>query len=304
MPAYGATAKGYQNLWEKAEVVAGSGSAAAAIASKIVSLRNRYEPIAETLGHPNIWPLIGALHDREADLSFAGVLHNGERIIGTGRKTSLVPAGRGPFSTWEEAAVDALQIKGWQSIVEWPTSRWLYEAERYNGFGYFSKGINSPYVWAGTSLQQRGKYVADGKFDASAWDSQLGVAAILKAIFAIDQSLEPGAGEPSPPAIIDREVIIREIATAISAILEKYIMAGAAIPSVETAIVPVKSAWLSKINWAAIGSSVASLATTNVLGLDAATQAQVLVVVNLATNVLTFVLRTWFNRSVTPEAGG
>ena len=229
MPAYSATAKGYQNLWEKASTAAESVNSANEVARKIVSFRNRYEPIAETLGHPNIWPLIGALHAREADLSFAGVLHNGERIIGTGRKTSLVPAGRGPFSTWEEAAVDALQLKDWQSIVEWPIARWLYEAESYNGFGYFSKGINSPYVWAGTSLQQRGKYVADGKFDASAWDSQLGVASVLKAIFAVDQSLEPGAGEPAPPAIIDQEMIIREIATAISAILEKYIMAGAAV---------------------------------------------------------------------------
>ena len=300
MPTYSATAKGYAALWAKSELTGN----AKATAQKIIGLRDRYEPIAETIGYPNIWPLIGALHAREADLSFAGVLHNGERIIGTGRKTSLVPAGRGPFSTWEEAAVDALQLKGWQSIDDWPIARWLYEAERYNGFGYFTKGINSPYVWAGTNLQQRGKYVADGKFDASTLDTQLGVAAILHAIFELDSALEPGKGEPAPPAIIDQEVITREIATAISAILEKYIMAGAAIPSTETALVPVKSAWLSKINWAAIGSSVASLATTNALGLDAATQAQVLVVVNLATNVLTFVLRTWFNNSVTPQSGG
>ena len=122
----------------------------------------------------------------------------------------------------------------------------------------------------------------------------VGVAAILKAVFDFVPEASPDSdvppAHPIPPA------------PQRAAILEKYVMAGAAIPSTETALVPVKSAWLSKINWAAIGSSVVSLATANVLGLDAATQAQVLVVVNLATNVLTFVFRTWFNRSVTPSA--
>ena len=69
----------------------------------------------------------------------------------------------------------------------------------------------------------------------------------------------------------------------------------------ETAIVPVKSAWLSKINWLAIGSSLASLATANVLGLDPETQAKVLVGVNVATNVGTFIFRTWLNHTVTPN---
>lgn len=67
------------------------------------------------------------------------------------------------------------------------------------------------------------------------------------------------------------------------------------------AVVPVKTAWLSKINWTAIGSALASLATANVLGFDAETQAKVLVGVNLATNAATLIWRTWFNRSVTPE---
>jgi hypothetical protein len=57
----------------------------------------------------------------------------------------------------------------------------LYEAERYNGWGYLLyKHVNSPYLWSGTSLQQRGKYVADGDWDASAWSQQVGVVAMLK----------------------------------------------------------------------------------------------------------------------------
>lgn len=252
MPTYASTQRGYANLWGKADLASTKRDDALSVARKIITLRDRYEPVAETIGYPNVWPLIGALHTREADNSFAGVLHNGERIIGTGRRTSLVPSGRGPFSTWEEAAVDALRLKGWQSIDEWPIARWLYEAERYNGFGYFSRGINSPYVWAATTLQQRGKYVADGKFSSSTWDQQLGVAAILKAIFELEASLEPGAGEPEPPAVIDRSELISDLVSAIAPILEKYVMAGAAVDQ-------TKSWAQSKTIWGALIAAAPTL---------------------------------------------
>ncbi len=67
-----------------------------------------------------------------------------------------------------------------------------------------------------------------------------------------------------------------------------------------TATVPVKSAWLSKVNWTAIGTAVMTLITTNALGLDAATQVKVLSVTTIASNVLTIVFRTFFNGSVSP----
>jgi hypothetical protein len=55
----------------------------------------------------------------------------------------------------------------------------LYQAEVFNGLGYVPRGENSPYVWAGTNHEQLGKYVADGQFDPSVDDPQLGVAAVL-----------------------------------------------------------------------------------------------------------------------------
>lgn len=201
--SYSLMAKGYENLWKKATLSASKAATATAVAKKIIGLRDRYEPVAKRMGNPKIWPLIGAIHNREASLSFAGVLHNGEHIIGTGRKTSLVPAGRGPFSSWENAAVDALALKGWNNIKDWPISRWLYESERYNGWGYYLyHGVNSPYVWGGTSLQQRGKYVSDGKWSSGAWDSQLGTAAILKALFQIDPTLDPGYTPPPVSPVV------------------------------------------------------------------------------------------------------
>ena len=193
---FAAAKAGYANLWRRAKVTRAIEAEKAA--KRIISDRERYEDVANRIGHPDLWPLIGALHDREAAGSFRGVLHNGERIIGTGRKTSLVPAGRGPFNSWEEAAEDALKIKGWDKIADWPIERWLYESERFNGWGYVGKGINSPYVWAGTSEQQPGKYVADHVWDARAVDKQLGVSAILKAVFDLEPSVSPESDVPPP----------------------------------------------------------------------------------------------------------
>ena len=70
----------------------------------------------------------------------------------------------------------------------------------------------------------------------------------------------------------------------------------------QTAVVPVKSAWLSKINWTQIGSAVVSLVTSNALGLEPQTQATVLLATNLATNLVTIIWRTYFNGTVPPSA--
>lgn len=130
--------------------------------------------------------LIFALHYRESSLSFAGVLHNGERILGKGLKTKLVPKGRGPFNTWVEAAIDALLLKKNIFPEAWAFEARLEFAEKFNGLGYRSKVGDSgkvelsPYVFAGTNVHdETGKYVADGKYSSTAKEKQLGVAAIL-----------------------------------------------------------------------------------------------------------------------------
>lgn len=147
--------------------------------AKIEANRARYEQVAKATGVP--WDVIGVIHYRESSLNFAGVLHNGQKIIGTGKKTTLVPKGRGPFSTWEEAAIDALMNAGPKIGLnkDWSIAGTLEALERYNGLGYRTRGLPSPYLWAGTDQYVKGKFVADGKFDPSHVDQQLGVAALL-----------------------------------------------------------------------------------------------------------------------------
>lgn len=200
---YAASKQGYANLWRAAE--ARAPSAAASVARGIIADRERYEAAAEAIGHPNIWSLIGAIHYRESSRSFNAHLHNGDSLKGY---THRVPAGRpkvghGPPFTWEESAQDALKLKSWDSGAHWDELEyWLYKTEEYNGWGYLGKN-NSPYLWSKTSKQQPGKYVRDHVYDPNAVDSQLGVVAILKAVFSYEPSAEPLSGvappEPEPP---------------------------------------------------------------------------------------------------------
>ena len=71
------------------------------------------------------------------------------------------------------------------------------------------------------------------------------------------------------------------------------------------AIVPVKSAWTSKINWGqALGmiASVLVLVTGGKIDLDLATQAQIIAVIQGLVALYTWIMRTWFTASVTPSS--
>ena len=148
--------------------------------------KTRLSAMEKKTGVP--WYVIGALMVREAGLvnnniAWGATLHNGEHIIGTNRKTTLVPAGLGPFKTWEDGALDAIKREGLDKL-NWKGSDGIaavaYAAEKFNGFGYRARGIPSPYLWGGTSCQRRGKFVSDGVYSAEVMDSQIGVMALIK----------------------------------------------------------------------------------------------------------------------------
>lgn len=239
MPTFDTMKAGYRNLWTNMIVIAGRKAAIDSVATRINNNKQRYSQVAAKFpGMP--WYVIGMWHYRESNLDFAGVLHNGEKILGTGRKTKLVPAGRGPFQTWEEAAVDALRLKSLQNIKDWTVERIGYESERFNGFGYMNKGINSPYVWSGSNLYSVGKYVADGRYDPNHVDKQLGVMPIMRRIFDLGFAQEPqrqsapmptsptGEGPDPGGSAVDEGKPASESKTLWAKIME-YILGGGAI---------------------------------------------------------------------------
>ena len=179
-PVFNAYAQGYLNLWNSSTVW--SYSETLRQVRFLENNRGRFESVEQSTGVP--WFVVGIISLLESGGNFRTHLHNGDSLNG---RTYRVPAGRPKFGsppfTWEESAIDALIYEG---LDRWNPSQWYrpeviaYALEAYNGFGYRSKGINSPYLWSKTNHYVRGKYTYDGYYDPYAVSQQVGGMAILK----------------------------------------------------------------------------------------------------------------------------
>lgn len=143
-------------------------------ANRIIANRAKYEEVSAATGVP--WIFVGCLHYRESALDFKTHLHNGDSLK---ERTKHVPAGRPvegePPFTWEESAIDALKYEKFDGKTDWSMENICDRAERYNGLAYKRMGKPSPYLWSGSNIYVRGKYVEDHVFDPSAVDKQIGV---------------------------------------------------------------------------------------------------------------------------------
>jgi lysozyme family protein len=142
--------------------------------------RDRYARVEAQTGVP--WFFIAVTHGLEASFNFRAHLHNGDFPLTA--RTRQVPAGRPsvwlPPSDWESSAKDALRLLGYTGQKDWSLERTLYRLEAYNGLGYRSLGVPTPYLWSFSNHYERGKYVADGKFSPTAKSQQCGAAVLLK----------------------------------------------------------------------------------------------------------------------------
>jgi len=134
------------------------------------------------------WYGVAILHRRESDANFSTYLGNGDPLD---RPTRHVPKNRGPFPDFPSGVRDALHLDGLDSVTDWRLEKLLYYFEIFNGTGYDLRGKPSPYIWGGTNVQVRGKYTGDGHFDGGTMDTQPGCAPLLKAIMALDPSVNP-----------------------------------------------------------------------------------------------------------------
>src|SRR6187551_3650645 len=159
------------------------------LAKKIAANRKRYEKVGRAVGVP--WYVVGIIHSLEAGCDFKRHLHNGDPLTA---RTVRVPAGRPktgrPPFTWEQSAIDALRLRGLGAWKDWSVPGTLYQLEGYNGFGYrdHHPNVPSPYLWSFSTHYTRGKYVADGRFSASAVSQQVGAALLLKQLVGAAQN--------------------------------------------------------------------------------------------------------------------
>lgn len=199
MSTYAESKQGYINLWSKAVVRARYQNVSKTWAGKIIANRSRYLAVQQQTGVP--WWFVGLLHMRESSLNMMTYLGDGSDL-----------AGRWP--TFEAGAAYALQKNRLANIKDWPISFELWAAESYNGFGYETNGVNSPYVWSFTNLYgdppNIGKYDRDGHFSSTLIDPQPGVAAVLGYLIVLVPEIadylaaykeEPVATTPPSPPI-------------------------------------------------------------------------------------------------------
>lgn len=165
-------------------------------AAKLVADKNRYLSLERRSTVPALVTMVIAERESGADPRMS--LAQGDRWD---RVSVHVPKGRGPFKSWEDAAVDALQIDGLDKVgrENWTIELAIFYQEKFNGFGYRRYGVPSAYIWAATNIYQGGKFVADGKFVRFAWDTQLGVAALMARIIKADSSLALPSVTPALP---------------------------------------------------------------------------------------------------------
>ncbi|MGF6434318.1 hypothetical protein [Bradyrhizobium elkanii] len=183
------------NRWAKAKLTRNF----TAVAKRLISpeAKARYQAVSAKTGVP--WAFIAVAHERESSQDWGGSLAQGDSW---NKVSTHVPAGRGPFKSWEDAAVDALVNCAPRAALnkDWSIGGTLTMLEQYNGLGYFSRGKPSPYIWAGTDQYVSGKYVRDGVYDPNVVDQQLGCAGLLLAMMSLDPSISfDGNHAPAPP---------------------------------------------------------------------------------------------------------
>lgn len=172
------------------------------VARSLVAAKNIYLEIEKYTGVP--WFFVAVVHERESGQSWKGNLAQGDPW----NEVSIhVPKGRGPFQSWKAAAFDALSNCSPYAAKnhDWSVGGTLTLLEEYNGLGYASRGIPSPYVWSGTDQYYKGKFVRDGVFNADTIDVQLGCAGLLISMAMLDPSIKVG-GEitkrPDKPPVV------------------------------------------------------------------------------------------------------
>lgn len=196
MVSYESLKSGYERNWANLQIRPARLDEANATARKAINGKATYQQVERLTGVP--WYFVALCHYRESNFDFDTYLGNGESLK---RVTCLVPKGRGPFASFVDGAVDALRIQHFVGTQDWCIARTLYRLECFNGLGYHAKGVNSPYLYGGSTLYgpteaKAGKFVADHVFDPSHVDSQLGTAVILHAMMSQDSSITI---DDSPP---------------------------------------------------------------------------------------------------------
>ncbi len=205
------------------------------IVNRMLANKERYIAVQNKTHVP--WPVIAAIHVREASMNFNTQLAQGDPLS---RVSTHVPRGQGPYfgkDAWGRAALIALEDTGGTKWQDWTAGGWTTFLEKYNGLGYANRGKPSPYVWAGTNQYTAGKYVADGEYSSTVVDIQPGCANLILALAKLDPSINvndlsvitkptPIQPEGRPTAPITKDTIMLNWKTTIAGVAAIFAAVG------------------------------------------------------------------------------
>lgn len=168
------------------------------VAVKLVGYKTRYQPVTDAIGVPILF--IGPSFEREGSSNFNLNPAQGWPL----HSTSKIIPHNGPFPNWFSAAIAAYKIDGLDKVgaSNWTWEMICYYGEKLNGFGPRDvHHMHTSYLWGGTNIQTRGKYVRDGVFDPNEMDEQLGMMPVARRMLELDPSLALPAVPyvPTPP---------------------------------------------------------------------------------------------------------
>lgn len=172
------------------------------VAKALIAAKSVYTEVQRVTKVP--WWFIAVVHERESNQDWMASLAQGDPWNAV---STHVPVGRGPFHSWQAAAIDALVYCPPYAANnrDWSVGGSLTLLEEYNGLGYAGKGLPSPYVWSGTDQYIKGKYVQDHVFDPDKIDVQMGCAGLLLTMANLDSSVKIGL--PAIPIVATPPVV-------------------------------------------------------------------------------------------------
>src|ERR1700722_1327471 len=138
---------GYENNWQNMQIRHDSIDQAKKEAARLLTHKAIYQQIETITGVP--YSFTALVHYRESGSDFNTYLGNGQPL---NRVTTIVPKRRGPFRDFVDGAGEVLRIQGLGGATYWSVARMLFRLEGYNGYGYHSRDVNSPYLYSGSTV--------------------------------------------------------------------------------------------------------------------------------------------------------
>lgn len=175
----------YAHEWDAMQIKKGRERDLAGFVKRALKGKPQYQEVEQATNVP--WWMIGIIAERESGQDFSKSLAQGDAW----NKRSHNQPISGPFPSWKAAAIWSLHHENMDMVKDWRLEKSLFYFEKDNGFGYYMHGLPSSYVWGATTMQRPGKYTSDGHWDPTHWDTQLGCAAMLRALMDADSSIKP-----------------------------------------------------------------------------------------------------------------